>query len=406
MTSRRPPRKKTPSAVKRRAAEDPARRPSAEVARLKAQVAELQAALAEADKREAAAGDVLRLIATSPADVQPVFDAIAERATHLCDALHSTVYRIDDGQMHFIASSGMAPAPREETQRQFPQPLSAFPRARDACERGVVNYVPDVHTAPGVNPVTLERARRFGYHALVNMPMVRDGTAVGLIAVVKAQPASFTDKQIALLQTFADQAVIALENARLFTELQQKNRALTEAHAQVTEALEQQTATAGILRVMSQSPTDAAPVFDAIADSAVRLTGAHYSVVLRFDGTQVELVTIRPQGLPVEAEFRSTYPLPVGDLHFLAPVVTEGRIRHVPDVETDAVSPRGRERATMLGYRSLLQVPMVKDGKVVGVIGVGRQQPGPFTDKQIALLQTFADQAVIAIENVRLFREL
>ncbi len=369
--------------------------------RLKSQVFELQAALAEADRREAAAGDVLRLIATSPADVQPVFDAIAERATRLCDALHATVYRIEDGQMHFVATCASSSELVERLKQEFPQPLSALPWVREVLAGSAFNYVPDVEAAPGVNPALLERSRRFGFRALVNVPMRRDGSALGLLAVVKAQPASFTDKQIALLQTFADQAVIAIENVRLFTELQARN-------ADLTSALAQQTATAEILRVISSSPSDEQPVFDAIVQSAQRLLSGHGASLSRVVGDMLHLAALTTKG-PVDGEaMQKDYPRPIaGHAGSNSRAVRDRAPAFVTDMQTDpAIEPRTRELARLRGFRSVVSVPMLHEGEAIGAISVTRPEAGPFTAEELSLLQTFADQAVIAIENVRLFTEL
>jgi two-component system, NtrC family, sensor kinase len=236
------------------------------------------------------------------------------------------------------------------------------------------------------------------------MPMLRDGQGIGCIVVARPTVGAFTDVEVALLRTFADQAVIAIENVRLFTELQEKNQALIQANAQVTEALDQQTATSEILRVISSSPTDVQPVFDAIVASAARLCEATFSVVFLHRDGQLALGSVQgvnPEGI---AALRQTYPRPVGRESATGRAVVDQQLVHVVDakIDTDYTFPQ-RE---VLGIRSILAVPMVREGSTVGAIGVWRNEVRPFTDKQIALLRTFADQAVIAIENGRLFQEL
>ncbi len=209
-------------------------------------------------------------------------------------------------------------------------------------------------------------------------------------------------QQITLLETFADQAVIAIENVRLFTELQEKNRALTAAHAQISETLEQQTATAEILQVISRSPTDAQPVFDTIVRSAVRLCDAVRSNVQLFDGELMHWVA--QHNIEAMDLIPRLYPMRPDRSQAASRAVLTRSVVHLPDVLDD--HEYRRDVALSGGWRSLLSVPMVREGDPIGAITVMRHEPGWFSETQIALLQTFADQAVIAIENVRLFKEL
>src|SRR5262249_14989686 len=218
---------------------------------------------------------------------------------------------------------------------------------------------------------------------------------------------AFTSAEIELLKTFADQAVIAIENVRLFTELQEKNRALTAAHAQVTESLEQQTATSEILRVISSSPTDVQPVFDTIAESAVRLCNGQLGGVYRFDGTLIHFVAHHnwtEEGLET---VRSVYPRrPSGETQ-VSKAIMDRTVVQVRDFETDPDVPvTSIPLARALRYRSIVVVPMLRESAPIGAIAVTRSEPGLFSGKHVELLRTFADQAVIAIENVRLFKEL
>src|SRR5260370_28872741 len=235
--------------------------------------------------------------------------------------------------------------------------------------------------------------------------LVREGVAMGAILIRRLEVEPFTDKQIGLVTTFADQAVIAIENVRLFTELQEKNGALTQAHAQVSESLEQQTAMSEILRAISSSPTDIQPVFDIIAESAVRLCGAEASTVTRFDGEWVHLVAVygsSPEG--VDAVQRA-YPVREGSASAAARSIRDRAIAHIPDVLVD--EEYGIPEAAVAGrFRAALAVPMLHEGRAIGAIAIGRSEPGEFNERQVELLKTFADQAVIAIENVRLFKEL
>src|SRR5437899_3629900 len=233
---------------------------------------------------------------------------------------------------------------------------------------------------------------------LLAIPMLRADELLGVIAIYRLEVRPFTDSQIALIETFADQAAIAIENARLLTELQTKN-------ADLTEALEQQTATSEILRVISSSPTDVQPVFGAIAEAALRLCGAASSIVTTFDGELTHLsaqADISPEG---NDAFRRVYPRRPSRGSASGRAILTRAIVQIPDVTADAEYEHGH-LARVIDFRSVLVVPTLRDGLPIGTINVHKAEPGPFTDKQVVLLQTFADQAVIAIENVRLFTEL
>jgi signal transduction histidine kinase len=248
-------------------------------------------------------------------------------------------------------------------------------------------------------------AKRFGARTTLGVPLLREGAAVGTIQLRRSEVDPFTDKQIDLLKTFADQAVIAIENVRLFTELQEKNRTLADAHAQVSEALEQQTATSEILRVISQSQTNVQPVFDAIVASAVRLLRPYTCTLTRIAGDQIHLAAFTSTGDAGDAAVRTRYPQSLQSEGAHATAIRDRASLNITDAQTDprqAVSVTARAR----GYRSQVVVPMLRQDEAIGAIGVTRQEPGGFTDDEIALLKTFADQAVIAIENARLLREL
>ena len=350
--------------------------------------------LTEAQEQQTATAEILRVIASSPTDVRPVFDTIARNAMRLCQSAFSVVTRYDGELMHLAAHRHVTTEGVEFIQRIFPmRPTRATVSGRAVLEGSVV-HVPDLLADPEyAHPLAEALQARGG----LGVPMLRDGRPVGAIGLGRPEVGPFTDTQVALLKTFADQAVIAIENVRLFKELEVRNRDLT-------EALEQQTATGEILRVISSSPTDAQPVFDAIARNAMRLCDAAYSVIGRFDGQLLHLAAhahVRKEG--VEAVERR-FPLRPTRAITSTRAILDRTVVHVPDVLKDP--EYDRSVALAIQNRTTLAVPMLHDGEPIGSISVGRLEPRPFSGKQIELLRTFADQAVIAVENVRLFTEL
>jgi signal transduction histidine kinase len=236
--------------------------------------------------------------------------------------------------------------------------------------------------------------------------MLREGEPLGAINVAWATPGHFVDAEVALLQTFADQAVIAIENVRLFTELQAKNQALTEAHAQIMETLEQQTATAEILRVISSSPTHLQPMLDAVGENAARLCDASNALILRVDGDVLRLVAQYGALAGPPPEEMATGQ-PINRDWVTGRCVVERRTIHVHDLAAEGDEyPYGRVHQQRIGHRTTLATPLLREGVALGAILIRRMEVRPFSGRQITLLETFADQAVIAIGNVRLFTEL
>jgi signal transduction histidine kinase len=283
-------------------------------------------------------------------------------------------------------------------ERTPPPPGRGSLLGRVVLERRVV-HIPDV-LADAEYEWT--EAQEMGhYRTVLGVPMLREGALLGVIGIQgDEEPAPFTDRQIDLVTTFADQAVIAIENVRLFQELQTRNHELT-------EALEQQTATAEILRVISQSQTDVQQAFETIAESAARLTGGVLASLYEYDGRLVHLRTLAPAGFARADDLRQFFPRPLTADYAAGRVILEGAILHVADLLTDPdTPPTTRQWAEQLGFRSVVWVPLLRDREAIGVIGVTRAQPGRFADDQVRLLQTFADQAVIAVENARLLTQL
>jgi GAF domain-containing protein len=366
---------------------------------------EAHAQVSEALEQQTATAEILRVISSSPTDVQPVFDTIVSSAVRLCDGLFGALYRFDGELLHLVAHYNYTPEALEAAHRVFPgRPSRGGGPGRAILDRAIA-HIPDVqldleHRYPAV-------ARAVGWRSGLFVPMLREGAPIGVIAVTRAEPGPFSDSEIELLKTFADQAVIAVENVRLFTELQQKNGALTQAHAQVSESLEQQTATSEILRVISAVHTDAQPVFDTIVQSAVRLLGAYSGMLTRVAGDQIVLAALTTTDEAGDASLREVFPVP---LHFEGPHARVIRDRvpcNIADAQTDPrLSEAARAAYQSRGSRSQVVVPLLRHDEAVGAIAVTRREQGGFTDDEIALLKTFADQAVIAIENARLFKEL
>src|SRR5215470_16998322 len=335
--------------------------------------------VSEALERQTATSEILRVISGSPTNLQPVLDAVAERAARLCTA--------DDVKIHLVAgdtlrlAAQLGPIPSVEARPIIPTRHIG----RAVLERRTI-HVHDMQVALDEFPDAATDVRTFGARTALATPLLREGLAIGVIQIRRLEVKPFSEKQIALLQTFADQAVIAIENVRLFNE--------------TGEALERQTATAEILRIISTSPTDLQPVLDAVVERAARLCAANDAVIFRDDGDT--LTPVATCGVPAVSSVPRTRGTASGR------AIVDRQPVHVEDLASptsiaefpDANVPRAR------GIRTQLAVPLLREDEAVGVILIRRFQVQPFTEQQIALLRTFADQAVIAIENVRLFTEL
>ena len=235
-------------------------------------------------------------------------------------------------------------------------------------------------------------ARLHGFRSMLYVPLMNGGVPIGLIAVTRVEPGAFASHHVQLLETFADQAVIAIENARLFNETQ--------------EALERQTATADILKVIASSPSDVQPVFDVIVERAVRLCGARMGRVYRYDDGIIHMVAGHGLNTPGLSKVQEVFPRPAADDTTAGLAIRSRQPYFVTDIESDqSAPPLSRQMIEALGTRSQVTVPMLRKGEPIGAITVGWAEPAAYGDQQLLLLQTFADQAVIAIENVRLFNE-
>jgi two-component system NtrC family sensor kinase len=369
--------------------------------------ADLQRALREALEQQTATAEILRVISSSPTDVQPVFDAIVQSAVKLCEGLFGTVLRLDGDRLHLAAHHNLSPAGRQAYREHYPVVVNLRETVASGAilDRRVVQVIDS--TDPAVPLRSVAMARATGFRGVVVVPMLRGGEPIGVINVARQERGPFTDRQVALLQTFADQAVIAIENVRLFKELQQKNEALTQAHAQVSQALEQQTATSEILRVISSSPTDPQPVFDTIVRNAVRLCNAATAAVFRVDdGVVYEPANYGSSFEAGLAATRARYPKPLDMETTPGVAILTRAVFHVSDTEDPSTIEHVRQTGRLLGIRSVVSVPMLREGEAIGAIVITRRDAGGFSGAEVELLKTFADQAGIAIENVRLFTEL
>ncbi|MGE5171413.1 MAG: GAF domain-containing protein [Rudaea sp.] len=356
----------------------------------------LEKRLAEAIEQQAATTEILRVIGRSPGDVQPVFETIARAALTLCRASSAGVFMRDAELVHVSALASVTPQGAEAIRNAFPRPPGRDSAAVRAVSTGRVIAIPDVLLDADYR--IGDAALASGFRSTVSVPLLLDGRPIGAIGVGRPEPGPFSDSQIAMLETFATQATIAIENVRLFKELAARNR-------DVTDALEQQTATSGILRVISASPTDIQPVFDTIAKQSVMLCRADVGLVSTIVGDRIELVAL--SGVPgagVET-VRRRFPMRLGAETVTARTVRTRSVVHVFDVLADPAYET-KDAARAGHFRGSLGVPMVRDEKVIGVIFLGRSKPGLFSERQVELLKTFAAQAVIAVENVRLFNQL
>src|SRR5262245_30270191 len=337
--------------------------------------------LKESLEQQTATSEILRVIASSPTDIQPVLDVVAETAARLCEASDAQILRIDGDILRLAASYGSLPT--SQTRPLNRQLVSG----RAVIDRQTI-HVHDIALAEDEFPYTRSLGIPRGIRTFLATPLLCKGDPIGAIVIRRTEVRAFSDKQIALLKTFADQAVIAIENVRLFKEIQERN-------AELREALEHQTATAEVLGIISRSPTDVQPVLDAIVESAARVCGIDDAILRLHEGN---LMVPRAHFGPV--------PILRAEMSIDAPQfrwMRQQGVLHIPDVraqnEFPAIGSSGN-------FRTYLAAPLRQHGEFIGGLFARRTEVPPFTPAQIKLLETFADQAVIAIENVRLFQEL
>ena len=356
--------------------------------------------LVEALEQQTATSEILGVIASSPTDLQPVLDTIAISAAQMCSANDAVIRLVQDDRLQLAAHYGSI----EPGQGARPPISRGTAIGRAVIDRQTI-HIHDLLTVPETEfPESKRNQPISGARTPLATPLLRESVPIGVIFIRRTEVRPFSEKQIALLKTFADQAVIAIENVRLFQELSQKTTELETSNSELREALDQQTATSEILRVITGSPTDLQPVLNAIAESAARLCNAKDAVIRLVEGNVLRMAA--HQG-PIP--FFAAAELPIDRGSITGRAVVEGRPVHIEDLLAVAATEFPRiflASAESKGDRTQLAVPLIREGVAIGAILIRRTTVDPFTDKQIALLKTFADQAVIAIENVRLFKEI
>jgi two-component system, NtrC family, sensor kinase len=351
----------------------------------------------EALERQMATADILKVIASSPADVEPVFSIIIERAVRLCGARLGRIYRYDGKLIHMVGDHGLSPPSRGSVKRPFPRPASDDTIVGRVLLSRQPNILADLNEDLTVPPLSREMISSMGARSQVTMPMLLKDEPIGAITLSWTEPHGYNDQQIELLRTFADQAAIAIENARLFEQLQARTHDLT-------ESLQQQTATADVLKVITRSTFGLQTVLDTLVESATRLCDAQDAFIFLPSGNVYRAVA-RYGFTPEFHKFIEFNPIEIDRGSVVGRAAIDKQLVHCSDVLADANYTRF-DAQKIAGYRAALGAPLVREGEVVGVIFLARTRPEPFTEKQIELVTTFADQAIIAIENSRLLNEL
>jgi GAF domain-containing protein len=369
----------------------------------------------EATEQLSAASEVLKVITSSPGDLKRVFETILENATRLCEAKFGAlwlregdVFRIGAG--HLPSSADVAIYRPDMTFALHENPNVPIARM---VETKTVFHVADLRTDQSYiehSPRIVPLVEIVGARTFLGVPMLQNNELVGAFVIYRTEVRLFTEKQIALVQNFAAQAVIAIENARLLNELRQRTTDLTERTGDLTEALEQQTATSEVLQAISSSPGDLEPVFATMLENAVRICDAKFGTIYRSDGDVLHVVATHNAPLAY-AEAIGRLPLRPNPKTALGRTTATKTAVHVANLAAEEAynerrDPRYVAAVELGGVRTFLAVPMLKDKELIGVFTVCRQEVRPFTDKQIEVVQNFAAQAVIAIENARLLNEL
>jgi two-component system NtrC family sensor kinase len=386
-----PPRQKRGPSKSHRTATAAARDRGPSVAELQDELNALRRELSEAREQQTATADVLKVISQSTFKLQPIFDTIVKTASRLCNAETALIFMFREEKLHLVATNNASSAFVQHALEHPLPPGRSSITGRTFLERQTV-HLPDCLADP---EYALRDFQAIGKHrSMLGVPLLREGSPIGVITLWRTVVLPFADTEIDLVKTFADQAVIAIENVRLFEAERQRTRELT-------ESLQQQTATANVLKVISRATFDLPTVLKALLRSAGSLCEADMGAVLRPQNER--FIFAASFGLPqAHVDLVKDLPIEAGRESLSGRVMTERRPVHIPDVLADPEYSLS-EAQKAAGYRSMLGVPLLRDSIAMGIILLMRSHARPFTDKQIDLAQTFADQAVIAIENVRLF---
>ena len=373
---------------------------STHVDRLRASNADLEKKLAEALEQQAATSEVLRVISSSPGNLETVFETILANATRLCEAVFGTLYLCEGDRLRIVATHNVPPAYAEARRRGPIHPAAGGPLGQVTRTKQTVHLGDLAATQHYMerHPGVVDAVELGGIRSTVTVPMLKDNELIGVIGIFRQEVRPFTDKQIELVTNFANQAVIAIENTRLLNELR--------------ESLQQQTATSEVLGVISRSSGDLAPVFETILANATRICEAKFGTMFLYEGGAFRFVA-QKDAPRAYIELWSSEPVLVVADHPAVPLARlarTGEVQHIPNVALEQAyierDPPFVGLFDLAGARTLIAVPMLKESELIGAIAIFRQEVRPFTDKQIELVTTFADQAVIAIENTRLLNEL
>ena len=386
-----------------------ATRGSSSAARHEGQIVRLTRELDEAREQQVATSEVLRALSQSEFQLQSVLQSVAESAARLCRSDGAVIFQLQDGVYRFAAGYSLLPEFLEIERRALISPGPGTLIGRAAMTRKVAR-IDDALTDPLYEKK--EDAKVEGNRSMIGVPLMRGGEPVVVLGMGRRRVDPFGEREIELAKSFAAQAIIAIENARLLNELRQRTTDLTERTADLIEALEQQTATSEVLQVISSSPGDLEPVFASMLEKAIRVCEATFGNIYRWDGEAFYLLATKntPQALAEYRRSASPVVRPAPNTLF-GRLAAARKLIHIPDLAADQlysekISPAVVAAVELGGVRTILVVPMLKEDELIGCVFLFRQETNPFTEKQIELVKNFAAQAVIAIENARLLNEL